>query len=149
VGRAGSYGECQKLRHARVLPQRVRVGRFEWRRHELPEVILSDNGPEFTGGVLDQWAHDNKVRLQFIEPGKPIQNAFIESFNSRLREECLNQHVFVSLDDARQKIEAWRRDYNEVRPHSSLGNLTPDEFSRTTTSHNPTGTNLRLVSKTG
>jgi putative transposase len=72
----------------------------------LPDVILTDNGPEFTGRVLDQWAGDNKVRLQFIEPGKPFQNAFIESFNSRLREERLNQHVFLSLDDARQKIEA-------------------------------------------
>jgi len=115
----------------------------------LPEVILTDNGPEFTGRVLDEWAGDNHVQLQFIEPGKPIQNAFIESFNSRLREECLNEHVFVSLDDARRKIEAWRQDYNQVRPHSSLGHLTPDEFSRTTISHNPSGTNLRLVSRTG
>jgi putative transposase len=95
----------------------------------LSEVILTDNGPEFTGHVLDQWADDNKVRQQFIEPAKPIQNAFIESFNSRLREECLNQHAFLSLDDARRKIEAWRNDYNEVRPHSSLGHLTPQEFS--------------------
>jgi putative transposase len=77
----------------------------------LPDVTLTDNGLEFTGRVLDQWADNNKVRLQFIEPGKLIQNAFIESFNSRLREECLNQHVFRSLDDARQKIEAWRQDY--------------------------------------
>ena len=115
----------------------------------LPEVILTDNGPEFTGRVLDEWAGDNHVQLQFIEPGKPIQNAFIESFNSRLREECLNEHVFVSLDDARRKIEAWRQDYNQVRPHSSLGHLTPDGFSRTTISHNPSGTNLRLVSRTG
>jgi putative transposase len=119
----------------------------------LPGVVLTDNGPEFTGGVLDQWADDNKVQLQFIEPGKPIQNAFIESFNSRLREECLNQHVFLSLDDARQKIEAWRQDYNEVRPHSSLGNLTPIEFSRRTSdiqkTQNTAGTNLRLVSRTG
>jgi putative transposase len=115
----------------------------------LPEVILTDNGPEFTGRVLDEWAGDNHVQLQFIEPGKPIQNAFIESFNSRLREECLNEHVFVSLDDARRKIEAWRQDYNQVRPHSSLGHLTPDEFSRTTINHNPSGTNLRLVSRTG
>ena len=119
----------------------------------LPEVILTDNGPEFTGRVLDQWADDNHVRQQFIEPGKPIQNAFIESFNSRLREECLNQHVFLSLDDARQKIETWRQDYNEVRPHSSLGNLTPIEFSRRTSNiqeaQNTAGTNLRLVFQKG
>jgi putative transposase len=66
-------------------------------------------GPEFTSGMLDQWAYDNHVQLRFIEPGKPIQNAFIESFNSRFREECLNEHVFVSLHDARRKIEQWRR----------------------------------------
>ncbi len=71
----------------------------------LPASIQTDNGPEFTGRVLDQWAYERGVKLQFIEPGKPIQNAFVESFNSRLREECLNEHGFVSLDDARNKIE--------------------------------------------
>jgi putative transposase len=95
----------------------------------LPAVIQSDNGPEFTGRVLDQWAYERGVKLQFIEPGKPIQNVFIESFNSRLREECLNEHVFVSLDDARSKIERWRIQYNRERPHSSLGHLTPEEFA--------------------
>jgi len=95
----------------------------------LPAIIRTDNGPEFTGQVLDQWAFKRGVKLQFIEPGKPIQNAFIESFNSRLREECLNEHVFVSLDDARRKIERWRIDYNRARPHSSLGHLTPEEFA--------------------
>jgi putative transposase len=95
----------------------------------LPAVIQSDNGPEFTGRVLDQWASERGVKLQFIEPGKPIQNAFIESFNSRLREECLNEHVFLSLDDARGKIERWRTAYNRERPHSSLGHLTPEEFA--------------------
>jgi len=97
----------------------------------LPAVIQSDNGPEFTGRALDQWAYERGVKLQFIEPGKPIQNAFIESFNSRLREECLNEHVFVSLDDARRKIERWRIEYNRERPHSSLGHLTPEEFAAT------------------
>jgi putative transposase len=97
-------------------------------RRGLPTVIQADNGPELRGRVLDQWAYDNGVRLQFIEPGKPIQNAHIESFNARLREECLNEHVFVSLDDARSKIEKWRVEYNRERPHSSLGNLTPEEF---------------------
>jgi putative transposase len=95
----------------------------------LPAVIQSDNGPEFTGRVLDQWTFERGVKLQFIEPGKPIQNAFIESFNSRLREECLNEHVFVSLEDARRKIEQWRIEYNQERPHSSLGYLTPEEFA--------------------
>jgi len=69
------------------------------------------------------------VKLRFIEPGKPIQNAFIESFNGKFRDECLNEHWFVSLQDAREKIEAWRTDYNEVRPHSALGNRTPEEFT--------------------
>jgi putative transposase len=90
----------------------------------LPSVIQADNGPELRGRVLDQWAYDHGVRLQFIEPGKPIQNAHIESFNARLREECLNEHVFVSLDEARRKIEKWRIEYNRERPHSSLGHLT-------------------------
>ena len=85
-------------------------------------------GRNCAGRVFDQWAYNNGVRLQFIEPGKPIQNAHIESFNARLREECLNEHVFVSLDDARSKIEKWRIEYNRERPHSSLGNLTPEEF---------------------
>ena len=95
----------------------------------LPLVIQADNGPELRGRVLDQWAYEHGVRLQFIEPGKPIQNAHIESFNARLREECLNEHVFVTLDDARRKIETWRIQYNRERPHSSLGNLTPEEFA--------------------
>ena len=99
------------------------------RMRGLPSVIQADNGPELRGRVLDQWAYENGVRLQFIEPGKPIQNAYIESFNARLREECLNAHVFVSLDDARNKIEKWRAEYNRERPHSSLGNLTPEEFA--------------------
>jgi putative transposase len=95
----------------------------------VPAVLQSDNGPEFRGGVMDQWAQGRGVRLQFIEPGKPIQNAFIESFNSRLREECLNEQVFVSLKDARRKIELWRLQYNRERPHSSLGYLAPEEFA--------------------
>jgi putative transposase len=95
----------------------------------VPAVIQSDNGPEFSGRAMDQWAHDHGVRLQFIEPGKPIQNAIIESFNSRLREECLNEHVFTSLEDARRKIEQWRIQYNRERPHSSLGYLAPEEFA--------------------
>ncbi len=95
----------------------------------LPIVIQADNGPELRGRALDQWAYEHDVRLQFIEPGKPIQNAHIESFNARLREECLNEQVFVSLDDARGKIEKWRIEYNRERPHSGLDNLTPEEFA--------------------
>jgi putative transposase len=95
----------------------------------LPETILMDNGPELTSRVLDQWAYTHGVRLRFIDPGKPIQNAFIESFNGRFRDECLNQHWFVNLAQARHLVDAWRLDYNRARPHSSLGYLTPDEFA--------------------
>jgi putative transposase len=94
----------------------------------LPEVMVMDNGPEFAGKALDAWAYQRGVNLHFIEPGKPVQNAFIESFNGRFRDECLNEHWFISLEDARRNIEAWREDYNQVRPHSSLGNQTPQEF---------------------
>jgi putative transposase len=95
----------------------------------VPVIVQSDNGPEFRGLVMDQWAYRRGVRLQFIEPGKPIQNAFIESFNSRLRDECLNEQVFVSLADARHRSEQWRVQYNLARPHSSLGYLAPEEFA--------------------
>ena len=95
-----------------------------------PDVIVLDNGPEFAGKLLDTWAVRNKVHLRFIDPGKPIQNAYIESFNARLRDECLNQHWFTSLEEARAVIEGWREDYNQKRPHSSLDNQTPEEFSR-------------------
>jgi putative transposase len=98
-------------------------------RRGLPEVVVIDNGPEFAGRALDLWAYQQSVRLRFIEPGKPVQNAFIESFNGKMRDECLNEHWFGTLAEARQTIEAWRRDYNEVRPHSSLGNRTPLEFT--------------------
>ena len=80
--------------------------------------MQADNGPELRGRVLAQWAYEHALKLQFIAPGKPIQNAYIESFNARLREACCNEHVFPSLADARRKIEAWRIDYNNHRPHS-------------------------------
>jgi putative transposase len=96
-----------------------------------PEMIVCDNGPEFAGRVLDAWAHDRGVRLHFIRPGKPVENCYVESFNGKFRDECLNEHWFLDLADARQIIAAWRTDYNEVRPHSSLGNLTPKAYSRT------------------
>jgi putative transposase len=94
----------------------------------VPAIIVSDNGTELTSGAVLRWAID-RVAWHYIQPGKPVQNAFIESFNSRLRDECLNEHVFVSLNEAREIIEAWRHDYNHVRPHSSLGALTPIEFT--------------------
>jgi putative transposase len=91
--------------------------------------IVVDNGPEFRSEALDQWAAMHHVALHFIQPGKPIQNAFIESFNGRLRDECLNESWFVSLADARGTIEAWRIDYNVARPHGGLAGRTPEEFA--------------------
>jgi putative transposase len=93
----------------------------------LPEMVVSDNGTELTSGAVLRWA-TRRVAWHYIEPGKPVQNAFIESFNSKLRDECLNEHVFTSLAEARAIIEDWRYDYNHLRPHSSLGALTPIEF---------------------
>ena len=95
----------------------------------LPEVITMDNGPEFISKVLDQWAYLNGVELDFTRPGKPTDNALIESFNGRFREECLNESWFLSLEDAREKVEAWRQFYNRERPHGSLGNVSPLEFA--------------------
>ncbi|MBL7714069.1 MAG: IS3 family transposase [Bdellovibrionales bacterium] len=100
------------------------------RRHGLPKLITVDNGSEFISKALDLWAYQNNVKLDFIRPGKPTENAYIESFNGRLRDECLNASIFVSLADAKAKLESWRLDYNEHRPHSSIGNLTPKEFAR-------------------
>lgn len=94
----------------------------------LPESITVDNGPEFAGMVLDRWAYVKNVKLAFIRPGKPVENAFIESFNGRLRQECLNQHHFLDLEEARKTIEAWRIRYNDFRPHRSLNGLTPQAF---------------------
>lgn len=98
-------------------------------RGKFPSSIVIDNGSEFTGKVMDQWAFNNKIKLDFINPGKPQENGFIESFNGKFRDECLSEHWFLSLEDARWTIEEWRIDYNENRPHSSLGNLTPKEFA--------------------
>jgi putative transposase len=95
----------------------------------LPRVIVMDNGPEFTSRALDAWAYARRVELHFLRPGKPVDNAFVESFNGKFRDECLNENWFQDLDDARTKIEAWRCDYNEVRPHSSLGDRTPTEYA--------------------
>lgn len=91
----------------------------------LPEAIILDNGPEFRGRALAAWSEERRVRLEFIQPGKPVQNAYIESFNGRLRDECLNANWFTSLTDARRKIDIWRQDCNQQRPHSSLGYRPP------------------------
>ncbi len=95
----------------------------------LPQIFNIDNGSEFIGRAMDQWAHEKGIKLDFIRPGKPNENAFIESFNGKLRDECLNENWFLSLEDVRRTIEEWRIDYNENRPHSSLGDLTPKEFA--------------------
>jgi len=100
------------------------------RQGRRPRWITVDNGSEFISKVLDQWAHWHGVRLDFIRPGKPVENAFIESFNGRFRQECLNGNWFVNLDDARVTIEDWRRYYNGQRPHSALNGLSPQEFLR-------------------
>jgi putative transposase len=94
----------------------------------LPAVITADNGSEFTSKALDAWAFSKGVKLDFTTPGKPTENGFVESFQGRFRDECLNVEVFDDLNDARRKIRAWRQDYNAVRPHSALGNLSPKEY---------------------
>lgn len=99
-------------------------------QHGLPQLIQMDNGPEFRSKALDLWAYQNKVKLDFIEPGKPTQNGQIESFNGRFRAECLDQEWFGSLQQAREMIEAWRISYNSQRPHSSLGYLPPDVWTQ-------------------
>jgi len=98
-------------------------------RRGAPKAIRVDNGPEFVSKALDRWAYENGVTLDFSRPGKPTDNAFVESFNGRLRDECLNASWFLSLADARAKIEAWRTEYNERRPHTALGWLTPMEYA--------------------
>jgi putative transposase len=94
-----------------------------------PASLITDNGPEFAGLALERWAHDRQVQHRFITPGKPSQNGYIESFNGKLRDECLNENEFISLQHARELIETFREDYNQLRPHSSLGDLTPTEFA--------------------
>jgi putative transposase len=94
-----------------------------------PEVIVTDNGPEFTSKALDTWAYQNNVRLSYIRPGKPMENGYVESFNGRFRDECLNEHWFMDMKEARNLIEQWRIEYNTERPHSALDMLSPEEFA--------------------
>lgn len=96
-----------------------------------PKEILRDNSSEFTSNAMNNWTYDKKIVQVFIDPGKPIQNAYIESFNGRLRDECLNQHIFKNLEEARGIIESWRVEYNQTGPHSSLGYRTPAEYAAT------------------
>jgi len=107
---------------ARILE---RIGQFRG----LPKAIRTDQGPEFTSRALDRWAYSQGVDLKLIAAGKPTQNAHIESFNGKFRDECLNDHYFSNLAHARALVAAWRRDYNEARPHSSLGRIPPAEFA--------------------
>lgn len=99
-------------------------------QRRLPPLIICDNGPEFTSKAMFFWAKERHTKLGFIPPGKPTQNAFVENLNGKFRSECLNQHWFRSLEEARREIDQWREHYNRVRPHSSLGYLPPVEFTR-------------------
>ena len=123
--------ECLAIEVAHSIPSVRVIEVLERLRGErgLPDVIVTDNGSEFTSGAFDAWAYARSLRIDYIQPGKPIQNAFVESFNGKFRDDCLNSHWFVSLQRAKVTIEAWRTEYNQVRPHSSLKGLTPAEFA--------------------
>ena len=99
-------------------------------RHGVPKRVQTDNGSEFASRAFDKWAYEQGVTLDFSRPGRPTDNPFIESFNGSFRDECLNTHWFLSLQDAREKIESWRAEYNNFRPHSALGNLPPRQFAQ-------------------
>lgn len=117
-----------------------RVARMLERLVELygkPKAIVCDNGTEFTSMAMFDWARRSGVDLQFIQPGKPQQNGLCESFNARLRDECLNENLFSTLREAREIIEAWRQAYNKHRPHSALNWLTPEEFAKSSLGHDP------------
>jgi putative transposase len=109
----------------RVARELDRIGAFR----KLPCLIVSDNGTELTSNAMLTWQQERGVGWHYIAPGKPMQNGFAESFIGRLRDECLNEHLFTSLRDARRILEAWRIDYNTCRPHSSLGGLAPAQFA--------------------
>ena len=115
-----SMGGLQLTRHL----DQLAMGR------SLPKIIRSDHGPEFVGKAMLNWAYHRNVTLRQIDPGKPNQNAYIESFNGRFRDECLNEHGFTSLDHARRVIETGRREYNDERPKKALGGLTPTEYAK-------------------
>jgi putative transposase len=137
--------QCVAIEVDRSLPG-LRVVRVLDRLAEtigLPDILVMDNGPEFSGRALDTWAYARGVQLRFIRPGKPIENAFVESFNGKFRDECLNEHWFASVAEARMLIEAWRVDYNTVRPHSALCGATPEQFANSLCGRSPAQTPTR------
>jgi len=144
---------CPRLEADSSIPGEdvVRVWEQLRQRGECPKHLRSDNGPEFTGKALDQWATMAGVQLEFIRPGRPMENGHVESFNGKFREECLNAQTFRSMAEARDIIEAWRQDYNTSPPHSSLGGMAPEEYRRAMNEENQTGqsSNLRLVYSEG
>ena len=132
--------EALAIHAAYSIPSATVIAVREQLRRErgLSAVLITDNGSEFTSRAFDAWAYSRAVKLEFIQPGKPQQNAFIESFNGTFRDDCLNLHWFTSLARARVIIETWRHDYNHIRPHSSLGERTPSEFLAAVTSEQAT-----------
>jgi putative transposase len=145
--------ECPAIEVAKSIPGErvVRVLDRIASERGYPERMVMDNGPELAGQVLDEWAYRNGVELHFITPGRPVENAYIESFNGKFRDECLNEHWFSTLEDARLTIEEWRRDYNEQRPHSALGGLPPREYAARVEVHTapsaPSGPQTRGVNQ--
>ena len=127
----------QSLKGDDVKEALTRIARFRG----VPQMLKSDNGSEFAGKVMDRWAYEHGIGIDFSRPGKPTDNAGVESFNGRFRQECLNEHWFLSLADAQRKIEQWRMDYNQVRPHSALGWSTPADYAR---KHAVSGARKRL-----
>jgi len=117
----------------------VRVLEQLKQRRGLPRKIRSDNGPEFVSRAVDQWAYEQGLDWHTIQPGRPMENGYVESFNGRFRDECLNENWFTDLADAREKIASWKQDYNQARPHSALGYRTPDEFAAQAVSFNMAG----------
>lgn len=122
--------ECVVLEAGQSIPSQAVTEALDQaiRQYGKPETITIDHGTEFTSNRFDQWAYQRGIQLDFISPGRPVENGFIESFNGKLRDECLNLHWFASLAEAKRLIEAWRREYNNTRPHSSLGNRAPAEY---------------------
>ena len=114
----------------------VRVLEALKQKRGLPRQIRSDNGPEFVSRAVDQWAYEQGLQWHTIQPGRPMENGYVESFNGRFRDECLNENWFSTLADAREKIAHWKQDYNQIRPHSALGYRTPEEFAKSATVRN-------------
>jgi len=128
--------ECLAIEVGRSLTGRNVIAVLEKiaMRRGYPTSIVSDNGPEFCSRVVDEWAHRLGIKLQFIRPGKPVENAFIESFNGKCRDECLNERLFLTIEQARTATETWRLDYNQVRPQCAVGNLAPEDYAKRTRS---------------